>query len=226
MRIDDAHHAIGEDEARARLTQLWLDHKPAVERFVRRRSEADADDVVQQVFVTAWRRVDNIPDEPRAWLLTVARNIMLNQRRSNRRRDALAVRVGGTIKVTTRDDTEQEGTSTELETLRQAWLQLSDAEREVLSLSVWDELSGAEAAQVLGISNAACAKRLGRARQHLRDLLADTGRTSGVRHSGATVERSTNEPEHLTPVAQGRVSTNAQTEPPTPTQEGDNHVPR
>ena len=178
MRTDNARPAIsGETEARARLTQLWLDHKSDVERFVRRRSDprlatSDVDDVVQQVFVTAWRRIGNVPDEPRAWLLTVARNIMLNQRRADRRRDALAVRVGEAIEVATRCDTSHASDSTELESLRQAWLELSDAEREVLSLVVWDDLSGAEAAQVLSISAAACAKRLGRARSHLRDLLA------------------------------------------------------
>jgi len=173
MKIDDAHPAIGEDEARARLTQLWVDHRPAVESFARRRCDVDADDVVQQVFVTAWRRIADLPDEPRAWLLTVARNVMLNQRRAGRRRDALAVRVSGaTGAVTSGDDS---GTGDAV--LGQALLALSDAEREVLSLVVWDELTGVEAAKVLGITRATFAKRLERTRRHLRELLAnsDTG---------------------------------------------------
>ena len=207
---------MDDNEARARLTVLWLDHKTAVENFARRRCEprsaasggGDADDIVQQVFLTAWRRIDDVPDEPRAWLLTVARNALLNQRRADNRRVALAVRISGTIEVVTRDDDHiagSDGASASdghaYPALRQAWARLSDAEREVLSLVAWDELSGTEAAGVMGITRPAFAMRLGRARRHLRDLLADTGRTSGVRRSGATVERSTNEPERLTPLA-------------------------
>ena len=168
MKMDD-------DEAKSRLKRLWIDHKPAVESFVWRRNATDVDDVVQQVFVTAWRRIADVPDEPRAWLLTVARNVMLHQRRASRRRDALAVRIGGVIEVATRDNTWREAEGIGSSPLSQAWLDLSDAEREVLSLVVWDELTGVEAAQVLGITRVAFAKRLERARNHLRSLLADAG---------------------------------------------------
>jgi len=155
---------MNDDEAKGRLTRLWVDHKAAVEAFVWRRTSEDVDDVVQQVFVTAWRRLDDVPAEPRAWLLTVARNVLLNQQRAGRRRTALAVRVTSTIEVPTSNDAPiHDG-------LRAAWVKLTDDEREVLALTAWDELSAAEAAMVLGITRPAAAMRLTRARRHLREL--------------------------------------------------------
>jgi len=152
----------------ARLTRLWVDHKAAVEAFVWRRTGEDVDDVVQQVFVTAWRRLDDVPDEPRGWLLTVARNVLLNQQRAGRRRTALAVRVTSTIEVPTSSDAAPD----DHDVLRAAWAKLTDDEREILALTAWDDLTAAEAAQVLGITRPACAMRLTRARRHLRELYA------------------------------------------------------
>jgi len=159
---------MDDDTARARLTQLWVDHKPSVERFVRRRQTADVDDIVQQVFVTAWRRIDDVPDEPQPWLFTVARNAMLNDGRANRRKAALAVRLASTIEVATSNDDHDDNDDP---ALTDAWQALSDVEREAIVLEAWDGLTGAQAAQVLGITRHAYAKRLTRARQHLRTLL-------------------------------------------------------
>ena len=51
----------------------------------------DAQDAAAEVFLTAWRRLDQLPegDEARAWLYVTARRVIANQRRSNRRRAAL-----------------------------------------------------------------------------------------------------------------------------------------
>ena len=160
-----------DDQAKAQLTQLWLDHKASVEAFVWRRCAEDIDDVVQQVFMTAWRRLDDVPDEPRAWLLTVARNTLLNQRRAARRRKALAVRVSSAVDVTADHDSP---TDNDHSKLCQAWAELSDPEREILALTAWDGLTTAETAQVLGIARPACAMRLTRARRHLHALLTTT----------------------------------------------------
>ena len=50
--------------------------------------------------------------------------------------------------------------------------QLSRAEREALQLVLWEQLSHAEAAQVLGCSANAVAIRVHRAKARLRELLA------------------------------------------------------
>lgn len=70
---------------------------PDVLRFVLRRCAPDqAEDVVAETFLVAWRRVGDLPVDPgdaRAWLFGIARNQLLNAHRGARRRDALAVRL-------------------------------------------------------------------------------------------------------------------------------------
>ena len=58
------------------------------------------------------------------------------------------------------------------ETLWLAWRELREADREVLSLIAWEELSVADAARALGCSAAAFSVRLHRARRRLERLLA------------------------------------------------------
>ena len=52
-----------------------------------------AQDVVSDVFLVAWRRMDQLPAEPLAWLLVVARNTLANSRRSATRRGQLERRL-------------------------------------------------------------------------------------------------------------------------------------
>jgi DNA-directed RNA polymerase specialized sigma24 family protein len=50
---------------------------------------------VSEVFLTAWRRLDDVPegDAARIWLYATARKVIANQRRSARRRLALQERL-------------------------------------------------------------------------------------------------------------------------------------
>jgi RNA polymerase sigma factor (sigma-70 family) len=58
-------------------------------------SATDAQDAVADVFLTVWRRLDDIPtgDAARVWLYATARRVIANQHRSNRRRVALRERL-------------------------------------------------------------------------------------------------------------------------------------
>jgi RNA polymerase sigma-70 factor, ECF subfamily len=69
----------------ARFRALFEATFGAVQRYVRYRgaTEGRADDLVAETFVVAWRRLDDVPvDRPLPWLLTVARNLWLNQHRA------------------------------------------------------------------------------------------------------------------------------------------------
>jgi RNA polymerase sigma-70 factor (ECF subfamily) len=45
------------------------------------------------VFLTAWRRLDELPEGARVWLYATARRVIANQRRSSRRRVVLHKRL-------------------------------------------------------------------------------------------------------------------------------------
>jgi RNA polymerase sigma-70 factor (ECF subfamily) len=62
----------------------------------RTRSFADADDALAEVFLVAWRRLDDVPasaPEARVWLYATARRVTANQHRAARRRMGLVDRI-------------------------------------------------------------------------------------------------------------------------------------
>ncbi|MGQ7351469.1 RNA polymerase sigma factor [Quadrisphaera oryzae] len=78
-----------------RLTAAVQAHGSDVLAYLQRRVRPteDAADLLSEVFVIAWRRVDHLPaaDEPlRMWLFVTARNVLANHVRGARRADDLA----------------------------------------------------------------------------------------------------------------------------------------
>ena len=74
-----------------RLRDLARRATPAVATYLARRayplSSADVDDLVEEVLVVTWRRLDDVPDGAEvAWMIGVARNLLQNARRKHSRR--------------------------------------------------------------------------------------------------------------------------------------------
>src|SRR5436305_13653007 len=86
MRSEDSNRE-------GRFNRLYAEHFEAVRRYAWRREPALADDVVSETFLTAWRRLDDVPTAPRPWLIGIARNVRLNLRRGSRRQQAVAGRI-------------------------------------------------------------------------------------------------------------------------------------
>ena len=165
----------------------WL---PDVTRFARSltRDETNAEDLVQETYLRAWRHWDSFKpgNEARAWLFTIARNAW----RKRAPRDARLVAV--------EDDTlqllaEQEfplGASQEVlqrlsdadlrPAIRKAIAELPDGFREVVELVELQELSYAEAAEVLDIPVGTVRSRLFRARRLLQQSLLEHARDAGL----------------------------------------------
>lgn len=165
----------------ARFRALYEACYPDVLRFVQRRSHPSrAEDVVAEVFLVAWRRMEETPAAPdglRPWLFGVARRSLLNSKRGEDRREALAVRIADLARVAPGGE-DSDVVDRRLD-LAAAWPQLSATDQEALALTVWDELSATEAAAVLQISAVAFRLRLSRARRTLRrhlDHPADAAR--------------------------------------------------
>ncbi len=146
-------------------------HTAAVFAYaLRRTSREDAADVVAETFLVAWRRLDDVDERGELpWLYAVARRTLLSQHRSARRQRAIAERVAA---ADTPGRAERPADSFESRRLHDALAGLSESEREVLMLTAWEELSGPEAARVLGCSATAYRIRLHRARSRLRERLA------------------------------------------------------
>lgn len=144
-------------------------------RFVVRRGHPSdqAEDVVAEAFVVAWQRLDDLPadlGEARAWLFGITRRLLLAKQRADHRGQALSVRIAGQAALDGQTVEHDDLVATSVD-LTQAWGRLSAAHQEALSLSVWEGLTGAQAAQVLGISAVAFRIRLSRARRLLKHNL-------------------------------------------------------
>ncbi len=137
---------------------------------------ADAEDLVQETLLRAWRSLDSFDGaHPRAWLLTVLRNTEINRHR--RRRPELL------------DDPNNPGDeclaapSAEQQVLDRAFdavveaglLDLPVAVRTVLVLIDIDGLTYAEAATALGVPEGTVTSRLHRGRRRIRTRLHEAG---------------------------------------------------
>jgi RNA polymerase sigma-70 factor (ECF subfamily) len=127
----------------------------------RARSSADAQDAVADVFLTAWRRLDDVPegDAARVWLYATARRVLANQRRSSRRRAALEERLAAEAAVPA---------GPEETVVREALARLAPRDREILLLAEWEGLTHAEIATVMGCLAVTARGRLHRARRRFR----------------------------------------------------------
>ena len=83
------------DDERA-FGALFDEHRPAVFAYlIGRLSDREwAGDLLQDVFLRAWRRIDEIRDLPverqRAWIFTVAKNLVTDAYRSRATREIFA----------------------------------------------------------------------------------------------------------------------------------------
>jgi RNA polymerase sigma-70 factor (ECF subfamily) len=137
------------------------------------RRPEDAAEVIAETFATLWRRFDACPQgaELRPWLFGVARRVIANQRRSERRRSALGERLVESLDQGTFETVDSPEDSS---ALARAFVALSESDRELLSLVAWEGLTREELAIALGTSRAVVRLRLHRAAKRLRTALPPT----------------------------------------------------
>ena len=154
------------------------------ESELERRRRFDAQDAVADVFLTAWRRLEQLPvgDEARIWLYATARRVIANQRRANRRRAALRERLELEASSAPRAHPSEHD---EEIPVREALYRLGPRDREVLLLAEWEGLSPAQIAAVLGCLTVTARGRLHRARRRFRAAFEELGGVgaSDARHS-------------------------------------------
>jgi RNA polymerase sigma-70 factor (ECF subfamily) len=162
----------GDDE---RFAFLYNANRAAVVAYCRRRVPGEVvDDVIAEVFLTAWRRIDQVPSGSELpWLYGVARYVVANHQRSSIRRSRLAARVLSHGSQAARD---MSVTDAECDrSVLDALAALSPSDQELLRLRAWEELNSAEIGLVLGIAVSAVDMRLSRARRRFERALRAAG---------------------------------------------------
>lgn len=166
-------------DSRPRFEALYAQHQPDVlAYFLRRLDREDAVEASADVFMTLWRRIDEAPDgdEARPWLFGVAHNVLRNRRRTSRRLARLIGRFGTTHRPAPQ-------LSPEVLVVRraedaavvEALERLSLGDREVLTLSLWEEASFEDVGRVVGCSRHAAEQRYARALRRFRSVWDGAG---------------------------------------------------
>ena len=125
-------------------------------------SRDDAEDVTQLVFVAAWRSRHTLTPSPAAlpaWLLGIARH-KIADRRAERAREAR--RLAALASVTaTEVDVRDDQALVDRVVVRHVVDELPEPRRTILRLAFWDDLTGAQIAERLGMP-------LGTVKSHVR----------------------------------------------------------
>jgi RNA polymerase sigma-70 factor (ECF subfamily) len=161
------------------FAQVYDDHIWDVYGFFgyRVRTTHQAEDLTQEVFeraLRAWSRFDPDRASVRTWLLAIARNVLIDHYRTDRTGGERSLGdEPGEVPAERLGSTEARpvlGPSPELEA---ALAGLTDRVREVLALRFGGDLSGAEIAELTGLSLANVQQILSRALRRLRAELEE-----------------------------------------------------
>jgi RNA polymerase sigma-70 factor (ECF subfamily) len=155
----------------ALASQVW----DPLQRYLRRRCAPQvAEDVLGDVLLVLWRRLDDAPAGAELpWSYAVARGCLANARRGEDRRLSLVSRM--------RRERPPEPPVPD-DRVGAALTRLRPADAEVLRLWAWEGLEARDLATVLGCSAGAAANRLSRARAALREQLRQDD--AGAGHTG------------------------------------------
>jgi len=156
-------------ERSSRFDELFAAYSADIVAYCSWRTTAasDAEDAAAEVFLTAWRRLDEVPadDAARVWLYATARRVLANQHRSRRRRIALKERLARQAAPASQ---EWPGATGEDALVHEALHRLSPRDREVLLLAEWEGLTPSQIGTAMGCSAVTARGRLHRARRRFR----------------------------------------------------------
>jgi RNA polymerase sigma factor (sigma-70 family) len=141
------------------------------------RMPADAEEVVSDAFFTLWRKSAGLQlhdGSALPWLITTARYLAMNRRRALRRDESLSLNddIDTHTTISAEASASDRRLAHQLDRLIDA---LGPIDRQIVLLCLVNELSYDEAAERLGVSNAAVRNRLSRARVQLRNGLTSEG---------------------------------------------------
>ena len=202
---------VGDREREERFDALFRQYLPDMVAYCgwRSGSQADGQDAVADVFLAAWRRLEEVPegDGARLWLYGTARRVLSNQARAGRRRDRLLARAAqacggecGGEEALAEDAAVAQSAATSpavADAVHLTLSRLAPADKEVLLLAEWEGLTPKQIAAVMGCPTVTARGRLFRARRRFRqayEALPERpapAETSVSAEPGACASRST-----------------------------------
>ena len=147
--------------------KLLADVSNGVERFVRYRlpSQTDADDVLQEVYLSAYRSFAGLKNKDafKPWIISIARNKCNDYFRAR----------AAQMEISIEELSQQELTTGRLglsvvHTVRETLERLGDKDKQILYLYFWKELPQNEIAKLLDIPVGTVKSRLHTAKQHFK----------------------------------------------------------
>lgn len=154
-----------------KLESLWDEHYEEIQKFVRRRtkSDADADDIVQNVFIKAYQGMSLLKEEDksRAWLFQIARNCIVDHYRKARRTEPLPE----TMQLAQEEPMDDGDSLEAAEDMRSILSYLPEKYREALELADLKGMSQKQLSEYLNISYSGAKSRVQRGRELVKDMM-------------------------------------------------------
>src|SRR6476469_795721 len=155
------------DVARERFEALFREHVAGIASYCRwcLRSRGDAEDAVAEVFLVAWRRLDDVPagEASRPWLYAPARRVVANEARAHARRSRLNEKLSG--QPVAIEQGEEEPLAGQV---HQALAALAPRDRELLFLAECEGLTATELGRMMRRPPVTVRVRLHRATRRFR----------------------------------------------------------
>lgn len=167
---------------------VWTEFHGNLLRFVARRvrNPADAEDVVQRVFLQVHRALPTLRDADRlpAWLYQMTRRAIIDFYRTPAHKRELAM--ADDVEIEAEEADEPTALSELSSCLRPLMSGLTDVDQQALALVEFEGVSQVEAARRLGVSVSGMKSRVQRARHRLRTAVEDCCRVELDRRGGLT----------------------------------------
>lgn len=160
---------------------LWVEVRESLRAFISRRvaMEADAEDILQEVFLRIHEKISELKDPDRVlpWIYQMTRNAIVDHYRAPQRRREVAVGLAADVEARL-PAIEQGGETGELRRqiagcLRPMMEQLSPDYREAIRLVELEGLTQQAAASTMGLSLSGMKSRVQRGRRQLKAMLQD-----------------------------------------------------
>ncbi len=165
---------------REQFDALYEAHLQPVHAYLvaRTRDAEVARDLAQETFLRAWRNIAEVgalePGRQRAWLVAVARNLVIDRGRRVRSERAATERMGRLSEpAAAADPADQAQLARDVAAVDRAIASLPEDQRVLLSLQVMGGLTSAEIGDLLGEPAGTVRYRLNQLRGHLRAALEE-----------------------------------------------------